>query len=63
MQGLTTTILGRNIIEYEKIDSTQLEILRRIEKGSIQNGMIVVSKLQTNGMRNTWKNMVYRYQK
>ena len=50
MQGLTTAILGRNIIEYEEIDSTQLEILRRIEKGSIQDGTVVVSKLQTNGI-------------
>lgn len=63
LDNLTTKILGRNIIYYEKIDSTQLEMWRRIEKNTIKNGSIIIAEIQTNGKRNTWKNMVYRRKK
>ena len=53
-------LLNHKIDFFEKIDSTQLEILRRIEKNKIQDGEIVVADIQTNGMRYTWKKVVYR---
>jgi len=49
LKGLKTNFLGRNIIYYETIDSTQLEILRQIEK-KMPNGTIVISDIQTNGI-------------
>lgn len=58
--NLMTKFLGRKIDFFEEIDSTQLEILRRIEKKEIQDGEIVIANIQTNGMRYTWKKMVYR---
>ena len=53
-------LLGTKIDFFEKIDSTQLEILRRIEKKEIQDREMVVADIQTNGIRNTWKKMVYK---
>ncbi len=53
--------LSNQKIDYlKKIDSTQLEILRRIEKNNIQDREIVVAEIQTNGIRHTWEKMVYR---
>ncbi len=59
LENLTTKFLGRNVIYYEEIDSTQLEVWRQIEKNSIPNGTIVMADVQTKGKRNTWKKMVY----
>ena len=36
--SLNTKFLGRNIEYYEKIDSTQLEVWRRINKKQMENG-------------------------
>ncbi len=58
--SLNTKFLGRNIEYYEKIDSTQLEVWRRINKKQIENGTVIISEIQTNGKRYTWKNMAYR---
>ena len=55
--------LGNKITYYKKIDSTQLEVFRKIEKGTIQNGEVIVADIQTNGKRNTWKKMVHRRSK
>ena len=49
LKGLKTKFLGRNVIYYESIDSTQLEILRKIEN-NIPNGTIIITDLQTNGI-------------
>lgn len=49
LENLKTNFLGRNVIYYPKIDSTQSEILRRIEKHQIENGTIIVADLQTEG--------------
>lgn len=49
--------LGKKVNYFEKIDSTQLEIQRRIKENNIQNGEMVVAEIQTNGMgthRKTW---------
>lgn len=45
-----TTIFNKEIIHYKKIDSTQKEIWRRIENGNIQNGTIIISDIQTDGI-------------
>ena len=58
--SLNTKFLGRNIEYYENIDSTQLEVWRRINKKQIENGTVIISEIQTNGKRYTWKNMAYR---
>ena len=34
---------------YHKIDSTQLEIWRRIEENKIENKIVVIADIQTNG--------------
>lgn len=59
-QDLNTKFLGQNIIFYPEIDSTQLEVWRRIEEHTIKNGTIVLADIQTNGKRYTWKKMAYR---
>lgn len=41
--------IGDKIIHYEKIDSTQLEIWRRIEENKIQSGTIISADIQTEG--------------
>ncbi len=60
LQGLETNYLGRNVTFYETIDSTQLEIWRRINKNTIKNGELILTRLQTKGVRNSWKIIVYR---
>ena len=60
LKDLTTKFLGRNFVYLEQVDSTQLEILRKIEKNKIENGSLVLADIQTNGQRNTWKTVVYR---
>lgn len=59
LQDLNTKFLGRKLIYYQEIDSTQLEVWRRIEKNTIKNGTIILADIQTNGKRNTWKKMAY----
>ena len=63
LENLKTKKLGRKIEIFKEIDSTQLEILRRIEKKEIEDGEIIVADIQTNGIRYTWKEMVYRRSK
>lgn len=48
--SLRTKYLGRNLFEYEKIDSTQKETWRRVENGNIQNGSLILTKSQTDGI-------------
>ncbi len=59
LENLNTKFLGKNIICYKEIDSTQLEIWRRLEKNTIKNGTIILADIQTRGKRNTWKKMAY----
>ena len=63
LQNLKTDYLGRSVTFYESIDSTQMEIWRRIENKTIKNGELIVTQIQTNGIRNTWKKMAYRREK
>ena len=46
LQNLKTNFLGKNENFYESIDSTQLEIWRRIENKDISNGDLVSAQLQ-----------------
>lgn len=50
LKNLDTKILGKNVINYEVIDSTQKEIWRRIEKDNIENGTLISADLQTSGV-------------
>lgn len=58
--NLKTNYLGRNVSIFESIDSTQLEIIRRIQSNKIKNGDMIIADIQTKGVRNTWQKMVYR---
>ncbi|MCI8832667.1 MAG: biotin--[acetyl-CoA-carboxylase] ligase [Clostridia bacterium] len=49
MKKLKTNFLGRNIIYYKEIDSTQCEIWRLIKNRNILNGTLVISEIQTKG--------------
>ena len=60
MQNLNTKFLGKEMVYYATIDSTQLEVWRRVNKNQIKNGTLVVADIQTDGKRNTWKSMAYR---
>lgn len=59
LENLKTQILGRNVIHYQEIDSTQLEVWRQVEKNALVNGTIILADKQTKGKRNTWKKVVY----
>lgn len=48
LNKLKTKYLGRKFDNYEKIDSTQDEIWRRIENENIISGETVFSEIQTN---------------
>lgn len=49
LKSLTTNFLGRNSIFYKRIDSTQDEIWRRLKKGKINNGNLIMADIQENG--------------
>lgn len=46
---LNTHCIGHKFIYYKQIDSTQLEIHRRIADGNIKNGTLIIADRQTNG--------------
>lgn len=50
INGFHTKLLGKKIIHYSKIDSTQKEIWRRIETDDIDNGTIIMADIQTEGI-------------
>lgn len=47
--NLKTDLIGRNLIFYQEIDSTQNEIWRLIQNNHIKNGMLVMADIQTKG--------------
>ncbi len=49
LKNLKTNFLGRDIIYYKEIDSTQNEIWRKIKNRTIKNGTLIISDIQTNG--------------
>lgn len=50
LKNLKTNFLGRNVIYYKKIDSTQKEIYRRIDKNNIKNGTVIFADIQTDAI-------------
>lgn len=49
LTNLKTNFIGKNLIFFKEIDSTQNEIWRLIEKNEIKNGTLVIADIQTNG--------------
>ena len=49
LRNLKTNFLGRDFYFYEEVDSTQNEIFRRIKKGQIINGSVIMADIQTAG--------------
>ncbi len=49
LKNLTTKFLGKDFSFYEEIDSSQLEIWRRIENKTIKNGTLLSADIQTKG--------------
>ncbi|MBQ7881892.1 MAG: biotin--[Treponema sp.] len=49
LKNLKTNFLGRNLILYEEIDSTQSEIWRAVKNKDIKNGTVVAANIQTEG--------------
>lgn len=47
---LKTKFLGKKFEYFEKIDSTQAEIWRRIKNENIENGLVTSAEIQTNGI-------------
>ena len=47
---MNTKILGKKIITYKTIDSTQKEIWRKIKENKIENGTIIKAEIQTAGI-------------
>lgn len=51
LENLRTNWLGKNIIYYKSIDSTQKEIYRMLEKNEkIENGTVILAEKQINGI-------------
>ena len=50
LKNLKTNFLGRNIIFYKEIDSTQREVWRLIEKKSAPSGTVVIADIQTKAV-------------
>ena len=48
-KGLKTKIIGRNLIFFEEIDSTQTEAKKLADKG-IENGTVVLTNYQMDGI-------------
>lgn len=57
---LRTKYLIKEVYHYPQIDSTQLEIWRRMKANTITNGTVIMADIQTNAKRYTWKSLVYR---
>lgn len=50
MDNIKVNYIGKNIIHYEKIDSTQKEVWRQVEKKEIENGTVIVADIQTDAI-------------
>ncbi len=48
--NLKTKYLGKEILQFKEIDSTQKELWRRIESGNASNGCLVIAEKQTAGI-------------
>lgn len=50
LENLDTNIIGRTFKYYDKIDSTQKEIIRLINDKKIKNGQLIMAGIQTDGI-------------
>ncbi len=48
--NLKTKYLGKEILVFKEIDSTQKELWRRIENGDANNGTVIIAEKQTAGI-------------
>ena len=48
LPDINTKFLGKNVIHYQKIDSTQLEVWRKVKQNA-ENGLLVVTETQLQG--------------
>jgi hypothetical protein len=63
IKNINTKHLASEIIYYDEIDSTQLEIWRRVENNKIKSGTVIIANTQTNGIRNARQSMAHRRRK
>lgn len=49
LKNINTKFLGKNILYYDEIDSTQTKIWKLIEDKKAPNGTLVIADIQTNG--------------
>jgi len=49
IKNARTSYIGKDIVYFEEIDSTQEEARRRLQEGSVQNGTIFIADWQSNG--------------
>jgi hypothetical protein len=63
IKNITTKHLASEIVYYDEIDSTQLEIWRRVESNTIKSGTVIIANTQTNGIRNARQSMAHRRRK
>ena len=48
-KNIGTNFIGKNILFFNEIDSTQKEAKRRINKGEAKNGEIIIANNQLEG--------------
>lgn len=50
LKNLKTSFLGKKTFYYRTIDSTQREIIRRIDENKIEDGTLIFADFQTSGI-------------
>lgn len=50
LKNLKTSFLGRDLLYFKSIDSTQKEMYRRINENKIKNGTVIWADIQTEGI-------------
>lgn len=50
LKNLKTSFLGRDLLYFKSIDSTQKEMYRRINENKIKNGTVILADIQTEGI-------------
>lgn len=50
LNNINTKYLGKKVVYYETIDSTQKEIWRRVKQKNIESGTVIITDIQTEGI-------------
>ena len=50
LKNLKTSFLGKDLLYFKSIDSTQKEMYRRINENKIKNGTVIWADIQTEGI-------------